>query len=93
MKPKITTRIIMPAGTPPPKVKESPTGWGEEYQELTFEGRPVDLSIHVGKNNGIGIHIKEDGTLVITNYAGVYTTVAPQNLRLEPSSPWDKVKE
>lgn len=91
---KISTEIIFPANTPPCVVNEGGrSGWGPEYQSVTFAAQPVEFTVRVGERAGIGIRVKEDGSLIVTNYGGQFETIVEQNMHLSNSRSWKEVKE
>ncbi len=66
-------------------------GYGDKAHETLIHGKVVNLQILKDGKAQIGIYIKEDGTLVITDYAGMcFKSDMPRNFHLEPASGWKK---
>ncbi len=70
------------------------TGYGDKAHETLIHGKVTNLQILKDGKPQIGIHIREGGGLVITDYAGMgFQSEMPRNFELYPSRGWDEEKK
>lgn len=66
-------------------------GYGDDDesagQELCVSGKIANLKISRGEDE-FSLHIRPDGTLIVTHYKGGFEMNVPQNVRLIPHQPW-----
>jgi hypothetical protein len=75
--------------------KEVPyvSGWGENAKAFRVDGdvMKIDINDDVGKGL-VSFVIREDGSLIVTNYQGVYSLFLGSNVRLENVMPWSETQ-
>ncbi len=68
-------------------------GWGEKAIETQIHGKVVNLQILKKGKPQIGIQVRRDGGLIITDYASMcFKSIMPQNFQLYPAQGWEKDK-
>lgn len=62
----------------------------EDGRVLCLKGEVIQIKIKKDGEAYVGIYIKEDGSLVISNYNTFFSTDVPRQLILNNDRPWKK---
>ena len=81
---------ILSSGPVTVRQSEAPSGWGGSGQTVYVEGEEV-AGIQISRNGEAAyfLRIASNGTLTLTTYQGVLSTVVDTNLRLTPNRLWE----
>jgi hypothetical protein len=64
------------------------SGWGKDGSIIEIKGEVAQIFIRRKGESEFSVRILEDGSIIVTNYKGVYTQTVDSNLRLTNTRPW-----
>ncbi len=85
-----TLRIeVISADNPTVSHGRSPSGHGEDASQVNVDGKVVQIMVKKDGQSMFALHIKPDGSVVLSSYHAFFHLETERHLRLTNERPWE----